>query len=440
MAKTVSFGGSDWDVEQQGIDQRKALAAALMKQGMTMPQGTEMVSGIAVAQNPLAGLARMLTGYIGKQELDAADTQAKELQGRKAQAMGEWLKTMPRAQQVTEQQLSGDRPGAGTFSEVTRTQQPALQDYLDWSAQGALMGPQAQQIGATGLNLAMAQQQREDQREFQASQAEEGRKQRIVELQMRAADARASQQERLEAQRQLMQMQIEGRRDMAQLAASMRQPPAPSLATIADPNDPNKAVVIDARTGRQIGAAPPSKSASGPLPPKALEMLQEERTAIGSTAGVNADLGALKQSIDDGKLSLGLAQNAISRGRNYLGISNENSREFATLKATLEKQRNASLLLNKGVQTEGDAVRAWNELFENLNDTKVVSKRLGEIMALNKRAAAMREMNARGILQNYGREDAMTGDYLSQPASVGAGASGTWDDAPPPGAVRLKGK
>jgi hypothetical protein len=48
--------------------------------------------------------------------------------------------------------------------------------------------------------------------------------------------------------------------------------------------------------------------------------------------------------------------------------------------------RNDSLRLNKGAQTEGDAVRAWDEIAANPNDTEVIKSRLKEIQDLNRMA------------------------------------------------------
>lgn len=57
----------------------------------------------------------------------------------------------------------------------------------------------------------------------------------------------------------------------------------------------------------------------------------------------------------------------------------------------MERLRNESLRLNAGVQTEGDAQRAWNELFGNLNDESVVKAQLQRIQQLNNRAIQFRQ-------------------------------------------------
>jgi len=68
-------------------------------------------------------------------------------------------------------------------------------------------------------NFALQQALTAPQREAEAAQKAQDR---IQELQLKAMDMRASQAERLEAQRQIAQMQIEGRKETAQLVASLK--------------------------------------------------------------------------------------------------------------------------------------------------------------------------------------------------------------------------
>jgi len=170
-----------------------------------------------------------------------------------------------------------------------------------------------------------------------------------------------------------------------------------------------------------------------PLPATALKMQREEVEAIGLSGSINADLGQFVKQIDEGKLALGPVQNVWSEGRNIAGQSSENSRNYASFKSSLEKLRNDSLRLNKGVQTEGDAQRAWNEILANINDEKLVSQRLKEVMAINKRAADLRKMNVDMIRGNYGYSPLEDDAYQQSPA-VGAG-----DDDPITAELRRRG-
>ena len=155
-----------------------------------------------------------------------------------------------------------------------------------------------------------------------------------------------------------------------------------------DPNNPNALRPIaggdkSPEYVRSITEAKPTK----PVPFGVQNAEAEDLSGINSINTINDELGGFAKKIGEGKLYLGPAANLASRVRNIAGASNEQSRNFASFQATLERLRNESLRLNKGVQTEGDSQRAWNELIANINDPQVVQQRIAEIQGLNKRAA-----------------------------------------------------
>lgn len=163
------------------------------------------------------------------------------------------------------------------------------------------------------------------------------------------------------------------------------------------------------------------KTAPKPLPTAALKMQQEWLDAIGTASGINADLDAIGKQIEDKKLKFGPVSNAVNAGLNASGLSTQESRNFASFKSSLEKLRNDSLRLNKGVQTDGDAQRAWNELFQNTNDTDLVKQRMGEIKRLNERAVQLRKLDIDNVRANYGHEPMDVGGYEKQPATLNGG-------------------
>jgi hypothetical protein len=179
----------------------------------------------------------------------------------------------------------------------------------------------------------------------------------------------------------------------------------------------------DLRASTAVAAAD-QKKVLKPMPAAALKMQQEATDAIGTAAGINADLDAVNKQITDGKLTFGPVSNLISGAKNAVGLSDENSRNLASFKTNLEKLRNDSLRLNKGVQTDGDAQRAWNELFQNINDPEVVKQRLGEIKRINERAVQLRKMDIDNIRINYGHEPMDTSAYATQPATLNGGNKG----------------
>ena len=164
----------------------------------------------------------------------------------------------------------------------------------------------------------------------------------------------------------------------------------------------------DNATSIQIASMKPQPGSGpngGKLPVGAQKIQDDHLNAIGVSAGVNDQLNTAIAQINSGKLRLGPVENAISAGANYMGASTENSRNFNSFKATIEKIRNQTLLLNRGVQTEGDAQRALNELFGNLNDAQVVKQRLREIQQINQRAIALRQQQVAQIRADNGLSD-----------------------------------
>lgn len=157
-----------------------------------------------------------------------------------------------------------------------------------------------------------------------------------------------------------------------------------------------------------------------PIPATALKMQNEGLDIIGTVGGINADLNAARDQITQGKLSFGPVSNKVNEFKNWAGMSDEGSGNYASFISNLEKLRNDSLRLNKGVQTEGDAVRAWNELFANLNDDRIVNDRIQEITALNSRASDLQKLNIDNIRANYGHDPLDYTQYEKRPAALGA--------------------
>jgi len=176
---------------------------------------------------------------------------------------------------------------------------------------------------------------------------------------------------------------------------------------------------------KELSGEMPSK----PLPVQAVKLQNEALDIIGTASGINADLGAVEKQLDSGKLKLGPIENVKSQARNAAGFSSPESRNFASFKATLEKQRNDSLRLNKGVQTEGDAQRAWNELFNNLNDKGVVKQRLNEIQKINARGADLQKLQVDQVRANYGAQPLDYSKFETRPAALGTAGNNTFQSS-----------
>jgi len=150
------------------------------------------------------------------------------------------------------------------------------------------------------------------------------------------------------------------------------------------------------------------QSSNEPLPASVLKEKVAITGDIESAKNMNKRLLDISSKIApaDGSppvLELGLWKNMMSEAKNFVGASDPRSREYAQMRSTMEKMRNDSLRLNKGMQTEGDAQRAWDELITNFNDPKVVQAQLDRISKINEDAIKERQTQIGVIEQNYGR-------------------------------------
>lgn len=200
-------------------------------------------------------------------------------------------------------------------------------------------------------------------------------------------------------------------------------------------NDPSvsPAERLRAREQYLLRAAPGQYAKQSLTPPKtmppSIQKLEDaDLDAAAGAAAMSQNLGQIQQRLSDGTLQLGPVANRVNAAKNFFGVSDEESRNYGSMMSTLEKIRNDSLRLNKGVQTEGDAQRAWNELFST-NDPKLVGQRIAEIQALNDRALGFRQAMVNQRRENFGLEPldvrSVTGALDGQPGAATGGAQGT---------------
>lgn len=426
MAQTASFG-QFVDPQEEAIQRQRQYAQALRQQSMA-PMEQQVVSGRVVPFSFTQGLANMLKAYAGRKGEEDADAQASALGEKKRARTADEVQAFVKALRGTPAfETSANEMGDETVMQkpvapdqgramamALGSQNPMLQQMGGSLMQQQLM-PKNVVVGRSLLNQNTGQVVGQDAT-WQAEQ-EQARAAKAAELQAKIEDARNSRAERLEAQKELQRMQLQGREDMMRLAASMRPPPQPQTPVAVMGPDGQPMYVSP---GQAIGMKPASKTGENKLPTSALKMQQEEVEAIGTAGTISADLDALTRQIDSGKLQIGPIQNLVSKGKNLAGFSDENSRNFQSFSATLEKLRNDSLRLNKGVQTEGDAVRAWNEILTNINDPQVVKQRLAEVKRINERAAGLRKMSIDLIRQNFGVDPLNTAPVQNQPAAIGS--------------------
>lgn len=422
MAQDTFMAPGAFDAEAEQLRRRKMYADMLTQQGQQTPQG-QMVSGHYVAPSWTQYLNQGLSKVLGA-KADADISLGMQALGdkRKAESAATLGRALEMMRGTPEQTFAPATPNDDEGNVMPNAVRPAMAPNLAAAYAELLKNPQTASLGMKGMaelpELEAKKLERAENRQWRtdenirAIQERAERQARDHELRLEMLRSqKASQAEIAEANRQ-------HQKDMVQLTASMRTPPAPSLATITDPQNPGKSIIVDTRTMRKIGDAPGDKNAK--LPASALKIQQEELEAIGTAGSITADTNALIDQIEKGTLKLGPGQNLISRSKNALGMSDSNSENFAAFKASIEKLRNDSLRLNKGVQTEGDAIRAMDELMANLTDPNVVKRQLRRINEINERAISLRRMNIDVVRNNFGVGSLDSSAYTNQPPATGA--------------------
>lgn len=398
------------------IQRRAALSQALQGQAMAPVKSSAPI-------HAFEGLSKIAQAYASKQQGNKAQELAKALGQQQTDRRGADMSLLAGALQGRQAQPAGLSEDAS--GNVTPTDPIQAQSPVQGLGQAIpMMSPEMQPLA---LNTMIGAQTREDTQKFQADQAKQAQIARTQDrlLQIESAERQAGENRAL---REQMASEANAlRAELARLSATTRTENRPPMAVVGPDGKP-KYVRPDEAPGQQPWNPRPG---GGQLPTAALKLQDEKLGEIGIAGSINSDLGALREQLEpqvglkgqsvDPALQLGPVQNLYSQGRNMLGMSNQNSRNFASFKSTIEKLRNDSLRLNKGVQTEGDAQRAWNELFANINDPEVVGQRIDEIQRINQRAVDLKRLEIDSLRANFGLDPMDTQKFSAPPAAVGQG-------------------
>lgn len=172
--------------------------------------------------------------------------------------------------------------------------------------------------------------------------------------------------------------------------------------------------MIIGRDGAAAGAKP--------LPPQAMKEILAAEEAMAAAQNVSTMIKKHSQRMADGSLVVGPVDSIGAQFRTRLGMSNANDVNLNEYRADLTKIVNESLRLNSGVQTEGDAQRAANELMD-ANDPATAARALRRLQEYNTRAIELQKRKMDLVRRNYGQ------DASGQPAQQRAPAqSGGVDD------------
>ena len=178
-------------------------------------------------------------------------------------------------------------------------------------------------------------------------------------------------------------------------AAAGRPPgaaPAPgALTTITDPTNPKQTIVVQSGAYRGGGIGSPgvigiSKDLSVAKPLPTYLAKDEEKDFEIATAATNlsSDANNFIGRIKSGEIKFGLKDKASIRARQVFGSSDPDVIAREDYDKFLKVLTNESLRLNKGTQTEGDAVRAAKEL-ESSESPEAAASAMRRLVEINVR-------------------------------------------------------
>lgn len=160
-----------------------------------------------------------------------------------------------------------------------------------------------------------------------------------------------------------------------------------------------------------------------PVPDAVRRDNEKDETAIGDRQATIDRVTNAIGLIDNGMINLDPVSRASAWARNRSGNSSPESRAQAELKRTVETLRNNILNDATGPQTDGDSLRALNQILDGWGDEKVVRDGLSTFVGLQNRKNEIQ----RGIMERR------LSSYGDPAASYGSGQRNI--PPPPPGFV-----
>lgn len=428
--------------EREAMRKRK-MAEMLMQQG-NQPDRNEMAGGMTVKRSPWEDINKAAQKFYGQYQLEQADAKDAEIekarQQRVAEALSQWgtnpqgaaeiLGQDPRTQEMAMRLMQGELDYSR--QKERWAQQDALQrEMIQARAAGGGNTPAAMQIASRMFELEQAMNnpnvpdaerflaQREYNLLGQAAKTYAFDRGTEMMPDMSGYQGVYGQPPQMPQPLQMQQPQQQGAIDpIQQHAMAVQQQQAqtgvspmqrPELANQQIYNTPQIREIegygklMADRAAQKKMAEERAKTLASPMPANIVleqnEIVEKARIAD----GIQRDMDKFINQIDSGSLNLDVIGNLQNKLRNGLSMSTEESRNLSSFQSSLEKLRNDSLRLNNGVQTDGDATRAWNELVQNINDPKVVRQRLQEIKLINQRGEALQKQKLNIMRAEYGR-------------------------------------
>jgi len=337
--------------EQQIAELQRRRQVGAQGAGFNAPQG-KMVSGRYVKANPLEYLAEALRGAGQSRDSVMAGEEMGALQDKRQKAIADALRGFQ--SELNPSQAGTGETGMvndalppemriGAQPQITRKPDPmaaygklaesGIGDLQKLGYQGMLQVPQLQAQAA----------ERDENRAFRQQESQMAREARAQELQLRMQDARASQVERLAAQKELREMQIQAQKDTQRMIAANR----PERQAQIIQTDQGPMQLVNGQAVPIMG--PGGKPVMGTKPAGSVPSTQKIKDAEDALSTISKAEKLIDQATGSG---IGSAVDATAA---FFGSSTKGAQAAAQLKA-LEGDLVAKMPKMSGPQSDKDVL------------------------------------------------------------------------------------
>ncbi|MDP7921659.1 hypothetical protein [Acinetobacter baumannii] len=152
---------------------------------------------------------------------------------------------------------------------------------------------------------------------------------------------------------------------------------------------------------------------------KALESVNGININLSNATQNTNKINGLISDIQSGKLDLSAANQLGAKAKNFVGMSDENSRGVENFHTAINQAANDILMMAKGTQTEGDAKRALEVIAANPpRDNAAALQVLQRLATVQQNTISALNQNRNAIYDNYGVSPPQA--KLQQPAQSSA--------------------
>jgi hypothetical protein len=403
--------------QEQEIKRKRAYAAQLMKQSEQTPN--EMVSGVMVEKSPLEGFAKALGMGMGTYNQAQASGMEAETEANRQKMIGDALAQYKENPEAAATMLAQDPRTSDMAAKILqgevdyerKQERYAQEDALKreyYQSGGGTKTPapvqiadkmwQLQQI-ATDVNKPIEERQAANTQYNLIGQAAKtygytgGLEKNFINSEPQPMPELNQAPVNNPSPNMTMKPEL-----VNQPVAPMNQPIQPAVQPISGYADAAASIA-----GTKKAAEAKAEKLNAAMPSAIVKEQNDLIDKVNVAQGLEASMNKFVGQIDAGGLDLGLMANLENKARNKVGMSTEESRNLTSFKSTLERLRNESLRLNTGVQTDGDAQRAWKELIDGIEDPLNVRQRLNEIAEINRKGALLQNQKLNIMRNEYGR-------------------------------------